>query len=169
MTSLCPRSYYWVVPERIERNAELRMDTGLLRVTDVSQEHAGNLEIVVPFTGSEMTAKVMKAAAAMVQGLNASIKLVAVYVAPYPAELRCPAATEAHLAARLGALAHEANLSATVYLVVARDRDTAFRRALRPRSAVLLGTRKRIWRTREEALARELRRDGHLVSLLHFA
>jgi hypothetical protein len=129
---------------------------------------AGTLEVVVPYTSPEMTEKVAESAAALSAGLNVLLKLVAVYVAPYPAELRCPAAMERHLTARLTELAERTSLPSCVHLVVSRDRVEAFRQVLPPESAVLLGSRKRFWRTREEKLARELTRLGHHVLLIHF-
>jgi len=128
----------------------------------------GTLEVVVPYTSPEMTEKVVERAAALSAGLNVLLKLVAVYVAPYPAELRCPAAMEQHLTARLTELGERTSLPSCVHLVVSRDRVEGFRQVLRPGSAVLLGSRKRFWRTREEKLARELTRLGHYVSLIHF-
>ena len=131
-------------------------------------DDAGTLEIVVPYSSPEMTAKVVDRAAALSAGLNVILKLVAVYVAPYPTELRCPAATERHLTARLTELAERTSLPACVEILVARDRVEAFRQVLRPGSAVLLGSRKHFWHTREEKLARNLARQGHHVSLIHF-
>ncbi len=129
---------------------------------------AGALEIVVPYSSPQLTAKVVERAGALGAGLDVRLKLVAVYVAPYPAELRCPAAMERHLTARLTEIAERASLPASLHLVVSRDRLDGLRRLLRPGSAVLLGTRKRFWRTREERLARDLTRQGHQVSLIHF-
>lgn len=147
---------------------------GLTPVSGASLERArqfddaGTLEIVVPYTGPEITARVVERAAALTAGLNVILKFVAVYVAPYPSELRCPAAMEQHLTTRLTDLAGRTSLPSCVHLVVSRDRAEGFRRILRPGSAVLLGSRKRLWRTREEKLARELTREGHHVSLIHF-
>ncbi len=129
---------------------------------------AGTLEIVVPYTSPEIAARVVERAAALTAGLNVILKFVAVYVAPYPAELRCPAAMERHLTACLNDLAGRTSLPSCVHLVVSRDRVEGFRRVLRPASIVLLGSRRRLWRTREEKLARELTREGHHVSLIRF-
>jgi hypothetical protein len=131
-------------------------------------EQSGSLEIVVPYTDPEVTAKVVEKAAALAIGLNAIVKLVAVYVAPYPADLNCPTAMQEHLTSRLSEIAERTNLPSSMQIVVARDRDAGFRHILRPESAVLLGSFRRLWRTREERLARELVREGHHVSLLHF-
>jgi hypothetical protein len=51
--------------------------------------------------------------------------------------------------------------------VLARYQDEGFRHILKPGSTVLIGTRKQLWRTREERLARALAREGHQVALLH--
>ena len=131
-------------------------------------EDAGTFEVVVPYTGPEITARVVERAAALAAGLNVALKLVAVYVAPYPADLSCPTAMKEHLTARLTELAERTTLPSSVQLVVSRDRSEGFRQVLRPSSTVLLGSRKRWWRTREERLARDLTRAGHHVSLLHF-
>ena len=129
---------------------------------------AGTLEIVVPYIGSELTGQVMERAAVLAAGLNVALKLVAVYVAPYPADLDCPGAMEEHLTARLAELAERSTLPSSVELVVARDRGEGLRQVLPPMSTVLLGTRRRWWRTPEERLARALTRQGHRVSLIRF-
>jgi len=51
--------------------------------------------------------------------------------------------------------------------VLARSREEGFRYALKPSSIVLVGARKRPWRTAEERLARSLARDGYQVVLMH--
>jgi hypothetical protein len=168
MTSLCARSYYDSVTEYLDRRGRLRIDPGSLRAPERPEESAGSLEIVVPYTDPEVTAKVVKKAAALAIGLNAMLKLVAVYVAPYPADLTCPAAMEEHLTSRLSEIAGRTSLPSSVQIVVARDRDAGFRHVLRPESVVLMGSLRRLWRTREEKLARVLAFRGHHVSLLHF-
>ena len=151
----------------MNRNGELRLKPERLRVFE-PQEHAGTLDVVVPFTSPEMTAKVVKRAAEFASGLNAALKLVAIHVVPYPAELRWPAAMHAHLTDHLSRLAEHSELPATVELVVARSRDEGYRRVLPQGSTVLLGATKHWWRTPEERLARALAHQGHRVSLLHF-
>jgi hypothetical protein len=156
------------VAEDVELSGALRIDPGSLEACEAPLDHAGILEIVVPYADPELTARVVARAATLAEGLNATLKLIAIYVAPYPADLYCPAATREHLTMCLAEAARRTTLAASAHVVVARDRDEGFRRVLRPSSAVLLGTRRRPWRTREERLARELARAGHFVSLLHF-
>jgi hypothetical protein len=95
----------------------------------------------------------MGRAAVLAAGLNVVLKLVAVYVAPYPADLDCPAAMQEHLTSRLTELAERSTLPSSVQLVVARDRGEGLRQVLPPVSTVLLGSRRRWWLTAEERLA----------------
>ena len=113
----------------------------------------GTFEVVVPYIGSELTGRVMGRAAVLAAGLNVVLKLVAVYVAPYPADLDCPAAMEEHLSSRLAELRERSTLPSSVQLVVARDRGEGLGQVLPPVSTVLLGSRRRWWLTAEERLA----------------
>lgn len=153
--------------EKMKRNGELPLKSQWLRVAE-TQKHAGTLDVVVPFTTPEITAKVVKRAAEFASGLNASLKLIAVWVIPYPAELRFPTATQDHLTNQLSGLARQSELPVTIELVAARGRDEGYCCALPQASTVLLGIRKHWWRTREERLARALAHQGHCVSLVHF-
>ena len=132
----------------------------------ILRSEQGAFEVAVPYTGAEVTAQVVSRAAAFAAGLSVTLKLVAVYVAPYPADLRCPLAMQEHLSARLSELARRTKLASSVHLIVSRDRTEGLLRCLGPGSAVLLGSPKRWWRTREERLAMALRRQGHHVFLL---
>jgi hypothetical protein len=142
--------------------------TGAQRLLPEQLEHTGSFEIVVPYVGLDLTAKVVGCAAALATGLNVALKVVAVYVVPYPADLRCPLAMKEHLTGCLTEIAEKSSLPASIHLVVCRDRSEGLLRTLRPGSAVLLGSRRRVWRTQEEKLARQLVRQGQHVSLIHF-
>ncbi len=168
MTSLRLRPYHDFVTKHLKRKGALRIDLGSLQTSEGPQQPAESLEIVVPYTGLELTARVVERADTLAKGLNVNLKFVAVYVAPYPADLVCPAAMQEHLTGRVNEIAERTNLPSSAHVVAARDRDTGFRHVLRPASAVLMGSPKRLWRTREEKLARELVREGHHVLLLHF-
>jgi hypothetical protein len=154
----------------IRSQSENRRITADGAASEITQQiaGAGTLEVVVPYTRPAVTARVVESAAVLTAGLDVRLKFVAVYVAPYPAELRCPAAMEQHLTAQLTELAERTTLPSCLHLVVSRDRSDGFREVLRPGSVVLMGSRKRFWRTREEKLARDLTRQGHYVSFLHF-
>ena len=65
------------------------------------------------------------------------------------------------------ALASRCTLPVSAEVVLARSREEGFRHALKPSATVLVGARRRPWRTAEEKLARALVRDGRQVVLMH--
>ena len=143
---------------------------GELRIDPPSIETGGQcgvIEIVVPFTEWAVTEAVMKRAAAFTARLNASLLLIAVHTVPYPLSFGCPALVHAHLVDQLIDLASRCPLPVNPQVVLARSCQEGFRHALKPESTVLLGTRKRLWKTSEERLAVALVRDGHHVALVH--
>jgi len=142
---------------------QLQIDPGCLE----SGESGDELEVVVPYTGRGITAAVLERALALTAGLNAKIMLVAVHAVPYPLPFGCPSAVHAHLVEQLVDLASRCRLPVSPQVVLARSRDEGFQHALKPGSSVLVGSRKHLWRTSEERLARSLARDGHRVALVH--
>jgi len=143
-------------------SGKLQIDPGTL---DAGAE--SELEIVVPYSEGALTEAVLERAAVLTGGLKARIRLVAVHAIPYPQPFYCPAAVHDHLVERLTGLAKRCPVPVSPQVVLARYRDEGFRGALLPGSIVLVGSRKRWWRTREEKLARSLARGGHRVALLH--
>jgi len=147
----------------METRGELRIDPGALG-TDA---FTGEIELVVPYTDLEVTRTLLQRAQALTAGLQARLKLVAVHTVPYPAAFRCPTSMHAFLVDQLMELAGECALPVDPEVVLARSREEGFRYALKSDSTILLGTRRRFWRTDEERLARMLVADGHKVALLH--
>jgi hypothetical protein len=142
---------------------QLRIDPGSLATQGANAE----IELAIPYTEPSLAGAVMERAAALAAGLHARISLVAVHAAPYPLEFGCPAATYGFLVERLVELAGRCNLPVTAELVMARSHEEGFRYALHRTATVLIGSRKRFWRTAEERLARALVRDGRQVVLMH--
>lgn len=142
---------------------ELRIDPGNLQAESACEQ----MEIVIPYTEWALTNVLLKRASELTAGLNAKVTLVAVHTVPYPAAFHCPASIHAHLVEQLVDLASRCPLSVTPQVVLARGRDEGFQFVLRPEAMVLVGSRKRPWRTAEERLARTLARDGHKVVLVH--
>jgi hypothetical protein len=147
----------------MESRGELRIDPGQLG-TDA---FTGEIELVVPYTDLPLTRQLLQRAQALTAGLQARIKLLAVHAVPYPAAFRCPTATHSFLVGQLMELAEGCSLPVDSQVVLARSREEGFRYALRAESTVLLGTRRHLWRTGEERLARSLVSEGHKVALLH--
>jgi len=142
---------------------ELRIDPGTIQSDGV----AGELEVVVPYTGERVTRTVLERALALTAGLQVRILLLAVHAIPYPSDFCCPTSVHNFLVEELAGLASRYPLPIDAQVVLARDREEGFRHALQPDSTVLIGSPKRIWRTPEEKLARRLAHDGHKVALVH--
>ena len=142
---------------------ELHIDPGALEAGPGESE----LEIVVPYTEWAVADAVLQRAAVLAAGLRVRVRLVAVHSVPYAASFGCPAAVHAHLVEQLVDLASRCPFPVEPQVVMARGWVEGFEYAMHPESTVLVGTRKHFWRTREEALARDLARDGHNVALIH--
>jgi hypothetical protein len=127
----------------------------------------GELEVVVPYADAELTRAVLARSAMLTAGLHARIALVAVHTVPYPSDFACPAAVHAFLVAKLVELSADCPLPVNPQVVLARTREDGYRHALRAESTVVVGTRRHVWRTSEERLARSLAADGHKVVLIH--
>jgi hypothetical protein len=142
---------------------ELRIDPGSL----ANDGECAEIELAVTYTDPSIASAVLERAIALSAGLNARVSLVAVHAVPYPMDFGCPASTHAFLVERLVELASRCSLPVSAEVVLARSHEEGFRHALKPSAMVLVGTRKRPWRTAEEKLARALVRDGHQVILMH--
>jgi hypothetical protein len=142
---------------------ELLIDPGTL----VPETAVEEMEVVVPYTEWAVTEALLKRATALTAGLNVRLTLVAVHTIPYPADFPGPTAVHGHLVEQLQDLAGRCTLPVQAQVVMARSREEGFRYMLRPDSMVLVGTRKRLWRTSEERLAKMLVADGHKVALVH--
>jgi acetyl esterase/lipase len=125
------------------------------------------MEIVIPYTEWALGVAAMDRASALSLKLSAAIRLIAVHAVPYPVQFGCPAAVHANLVEQLVDLASRSRLAVHPQVILARSRDEGFRAALPPESAVLLGTRRRLWKTPEERLAQTLAAAGHKVALFH--
>jgi hypothetical protein len=147
----------------MKTSGSLRIDPGCLD----TERAGGELEIVIPYTEPSVTAEVLRRVPALAGGLNAQIALIAVHTLPYPLPFVCPALVHAHLVEQLTDLAGRCALPVHPQVVLARDRSEGFRYVLKPSSTVLVGSRKHLWRTQEEKLARSLAHDGHKVVLVH--
>ena len=132
-------------------------------------EAAAELELVVPYTRPETTAVALDRAAFLTTGLNARVLLIAVHTLPYPVPFVCPALVHAHLVEQLVELAGHCALAVQPQVVLARDLIEGFRYALKPGSTVLVASRRHIWQTQEQKLARALAAAGHIVALTHIA
>ena len=131
-----------------------------------SQEHGGPLQVFVPYASPELAQQALDAAAALAGSLGAQAVLVAVHVVSPLLPLDEPNVSREFLEKKLESVAERSALPARVEIVFAREQETGFRTVLPQGSLVLIATRKHLWRTAEEKLARFLERAGHSVVLL---
>src|SRR5690349_22280945 len=118
-----------------------------LGLTDTARD-ADSAEIVVLHTGPELTRHALRAAASLTKGLNFHVVLMAVHIVPYPLQLAALAVMEEHLETELRKAAEGTDLPVTARIAFSRDLAEAFRQCVRPESLVVIGARKRWWRTR---------------------
>jgi len=121
------------------------------------------LNIVVIFTSSSATIAALMRAGSLAKSLNADIKLVVPQVVPFPLPLTSPPVLLDFQESRFREIAEGIPVEIRVHLYLCRDKLETLKEVLQPRSLVVVGGRKRVWPTREERLARRLRRAGHDV------
>jgi hypothetical protein len=130
-----------------------------------SDETNRRLEILVVHTSIQATLTALTRAATLATGLNARLRLVMMNVIPYPLPLDSPPVRRDFSERRLVEIASASPVETTVHLCMCRQRLETLIAFLGPRSLVVIGCRKTWWPTKEEKLARELRRAGHEVIL----
>jgi hypothetical protein len=123
------------------------------------------LHIGVVFTDFEGTKAALRVAANLITGLEADIDLVVPHVVPFPLPLVYPAVPPGFTLRRLRELASAANVQASIYMYLCRDRFQTLLQVLEPHSIVVVGSRKRWLPTKTDRLARALRKNGHQVIL----
>jgi hypothetical protein len=132
-----------------------------------ASQSVDSAEIVVLYTGPKLTPVALDTAAQLTKGLDFHLVLLAVHIVPYPLQLRALGNIENHLAEQLQTVAAASSLPVAARIVFARDVSEAFRQAVRPESLVLIGSRKRWWRTWSDRWARDLAAQGFRTALVH--
>jgi hypothetical protein len=127
------------------------------------QETAQKLNIAVVFTSVESTLAALKEAGALANHLSARIMLVVPQIVPYPLDLENPPVPLEFTENRFRVMASEGPVETSAQICLCRNRLAALKSALKPGSIVVLGGPKRWWPTKNEMLARQLRRAGYEV------
>jgi len=127
------------------------------------EEADQKLNIAVVFTSVESTLAALREAGNLASSLGARIKLVVPQVVPYPLPLETPPVLVEFNEKRFRVIASESPVETGVQIYLCRDRVETLTSVLKPGSIVVLGGRKRWWPTRDERLARQLRRAGYEV------
>jgi hypothetical protein len=121
------------------------------------------LNVTVVFTSVAATIAALRHAGALAHRLHARIVLIAPQVVPYPLPLETPPVLLDFNERRFRVIASESPVETSVQIYLCRDRFETLISVLAPRSLVVIGGRRRWWRTREEGLAWKMRRAGHEV------
>ncbi len=136
------------------------ISTGVLE----QEKHAAELDLVVPFTTPELTRAALDAANRMGAGLNPTIRLIRVQVVPFPLELDQSPVYIEFLKEQMAQFRSDLPVDREIRL--ARNFEDGLLGTLGSDSVVILAAPKRPWTTRNERLARALRRAGHMVVLV---
>lgn len=125
------------------------------------------LEINVLCTSVLATGKAIESAVKLARGLNATLRLLVAQVVPFAVPLETPPVLVEFQEALFRDIARNYGIETRVDIYLCRDAHETFACQLKPRSVVVLGARKRWWRTSEDKLARRLRRAGHEVVVVY--
>jgi hypothetical protein len=128
------------------------------------EESDHRLNIFVPFTSTGSTLVALREAGKLADSLGARITVFVPQVVPYPLPLENPPVLVEFNEKRFRLIASQSSVETTVHILLCRDKVRTLASVLKRGSIVVLGGRKRCWwPTREEVLARGLRRAGHEV------
>jgi hypothetical protein len=141
------------------------LNQATLRPLPPTQGAPSKLELTVLYTGLPGTLGALRQAAELACGLNARIRLIVPQVVPYPLSLENPPVVLEFNQRRFQAIAAGQAVETRVEIFLCRDVDTLLGDILPHGSTVVIGCRKRWWRTAEERLARHLRRMGYQTIL----
>ncbi len=138
-------------------------------LTDESSTLSPNEVNVVVTTTKKHTLAALQAAGTLARNLHARLNILCAHVVHYLLPIEKPSVSIDFMEGELldlafqGASGHE---EIGVQLYLCRDRRQALLRALKPKSLVVMGSRRSWWPTREKKLARLLRLSGHHVILV---
>jgi hypothetical protein len=137
------------------------LNQAALRPRPGAQSAPIKLELTVLHTGLSGTLGALRKAADLASGLNAHIRLLVPQVVPYPLSLESPPVLLEFNQRRFQAIAAAQAVETRVEIFLCRDVDALLAEVLPHGSTILIGARKRWWRTAEQRLARRLHRMGH--------
>jgi hypothetical protein len=127
------------------------------------EEVGQRLNIAVVFTSVDSTLAALKEAGNLARRLGARITIVVPQVVPYALPLENPPVPVEFNENRFRVMASKSPVETSVHIYLCRDRFQTLTSVLKAGSIVVLGGRKRWWPTRDEVLARQLRRAGYEV------
>jgi hypothetical protein len=121
------------------------------------------LEVFVIFTDAPGTLTALQMAAGLAQKLEAHIRLLMPYEVPYTLPLTRPPVPVEFLEGQVRELAGKIRLEVAAHIYLCRNKRRILECLLRPHSLIVVGGKKRWWRTSGQRLAQSLEKDGHHV------
>ena len=141
---------------------QIRIQTEIYQPEEVAAE--SELDLVVPFTDPALTRAAVAAANRLGAGLRATLRVIRVQVVPFPCDLNQPPIPLDFLREQLRKFCSALPMQREVRL--ARDFKQGLMTTLRADSTVILASKKRLWTTKTERLAADLRRAGYRTILV---
>ncbi len=135
--------------------------TGYLSQPNADRPEQLNISVV--FTSPQATLEALKEAGSLASCLGARITLVVPQVVPYPLPLESPPTLLEFSERRFRLIAGASRVETVVQLYLCRDRTEMLTSILKPGSIIVIGGRKRWWISKEQRMARQLRRAGFEV------
>ena len=124
------------------------------------------LDIVVPYTTSELTRVALAKAAELSLEVPSRIRILRMQRVPFPLQLQNPPVSVEVLREQTEKVARGLR-AAEIQIFLTRDAEETLLNNLRPESIVVIATRKRRWPTSEERLKKFCERNGRRVALVY--
>jgi hypothetical protein len=121
------------------------------------------LSVFVVFTSMDWPVKALEKAREVARSLGAATAVIALQVVPFPVPLDRPPVPIEFIEKRFEERASELSERTKITAYLCRDPLEALRRILNPKCPVVMGIRNKWWPTRDERLARKLRRAGYQI------
>jgi len=122
-----------------------------------------DLEVNVLFTTTKGTLSALRMAGKLADDLGARIRVIVPQVVPFPLDLSHPPVKPEFTARRVCTMVSQHAIETVIQVCLCRDKLDAPLAVLKPNSIVVVGGRKRFWRTEETRMADSIRRQGHQV------
>ncbi len=122
-----------------------------------------DLEVNVLFTTTQGTLSALRMAGKLAHDLGARIRVIVPQVVPFPLDLSHPPVKPEFTARRVCTMVSRHAIETEIQVCLCRDKLDAPFAVLKPNSIVVVGGRKRFWRTEETRMADSIRRRVHQV------
>jgi len=145
----------------IDKEHSVEGTTGAIQSEGIGPEP--QLSVFVVFTSVKQTLNALEKASELAKNLGAKIVIVAAQVIPFPLPLDEPPVSFELVMRRFETMAARKLEGLHISPYLCREPCQAYQRVLNRNSPVVIGLKKRWWRTPEEKLARKLQSAGFKI------